>query len=216
VFTWNPRSTHPEPGQFDAVSANQLNGVWCISATECFTGNNLGLYGSSDPGGGSFVWPMLIADTPAGTVGVGILGVSCPSTSRCVAVDGEGYTLIGSPPATGSQIRSMLRTLIPARKVTRAALRRGYDLSVDMPSGGEIILTWVGRYHGRQRTIATATTSTSNAGLVRLKIRLTRIGRNLTRSTNRIHLTAENSFLPLDGTTTTYAVSRQFTVSPVR
>jgi hypothetical protein len=202
VFSWDPQNQAPEQERFGAATTSALgwNGIWCMSATECFTGSQSGLYGSTTPQS-SAAWPRL-ASASAAPQGPGPLGVSCPTAERCVAIEDAlagfvpagGLVLIGSPPATNNQIRSMLRTLVPATRVKRERLVRGYDISVDMPYAGDIHLTWLGRYRDRQRIIATATRITAAAGLVTVKVSLTRVGRRLLTSTDRLYLTVENSF----------------------
>ena len=103
------------------TSTNPLGGVWkpiygvdqdgitavsCPTARLCLAGDDEGsLLTSTDPSGGRSAWsaPVLI-DPPTGTLRYahGIIGLSCPSASLCVASDQFGGILTSRDPAGGA------------------------------------------------------------------------------------------------------------------
>lgn len=83
---------------------NPLSSVSCPSVSLCVAVDNVGqVVTSTDPAGGSSSWTAALIDR-LGVVedfGSGVAGVSCPSVSLCVAVEGNGDVLTSTDPTGG-------------------------------------------------------------------------------------------------------------------
>lgn len=107
-------STNPAGGPRAWHGANidrsaEITSVSCPSTTECVAVDGSGdVVSTTDPTGGSGAWSVAKVDTsPTSTNtdnGGAVLmrGVSCPSTTLCVAVDAAGNAAISSNPTGGS------------------------------------------------------------------------------------------------------------------
>jgi hypothetical protein len=105
-------STNPTAGArawhlADVDSANELTGVSCPSTTLCVAVDAEGnvISSSDDPAGGA--WSVAAVDGNAQEIntdtGGSVLmrGISCPSTSLCVAVDAVGDAFVSTDPTGG-------------------------------------------------------------------------------------------------------------------
>lgn len=83
---------------FAGTATSTLTAASCPTGSSmCAAGDSLGdLFTSSDPSGGAGAWAANVVDDNA------ITGLSCPTTSFCAAVDGDGSVLVSSNPATPS------------------------------------------------------------------------------------------------------------------
>ena len=103
VATWTVEAIDP---------GNRLSGIACPSASLCVaTDSNESVVTSTDPAGGAGAWSRAVVDTwysqscgkydqfPCPTA---LIGVSCPSTGLCVAMDFIGGTLTSTDPAGGA------------------------------------------------------------------------------------------------------------------
>jgi hypothetical protein len=103
-------SSHPasggwRPTRISLNSDEQLSSIDCTAPSRCVIGDEWGFVGvSENPSGGASAWPGVQVDPGAPTAGPfdGLQGISCPSTSLCVAVDASGNTISSTAPAGGA------------------------------------------------------------------------------------------------------------------
>jgi hypothetical protein len=107
-------STDPAGGRgswhrADVDGSNELTGLSCPSTTLCVAVDAAGnVVTSEDPGGGRSAWAVAQIDsspTQNNTDNAGavlVRGVSCPSTTLCVAVDAAGNALLSTNPTGGT------------------------------------------------------------------------------------------------------------------
>jgi hypothetical protein len=95
----------------DVDGANELTSVSCPATTLCVAVDAAGnAVTSQNPAGGAGAWAVAKIDSSAtanNTDNAGsvlLRGVSCPSTSLCVAVDAAGNVLASGNPAGGSSV----------------------------------------------------------------------------------------------------------------
>jgi hypothetical protein len=200
VMTWNPSTGSSQ--RFARISSNAMAGVWCRQGPLCFVADTKGnLFGSIRPVGGASSWSIAHVGTSV------VTGLSCPSVSSCFAVDTGGNVLAGGPPATAPQIRALLlEHLAPAGKRAKIAkvLHNGGDsLAFTVPSAGQISVSWnrvPRRAHRASKlktvTIAAAGMHFANGGPVKIKIKLTRHGKRILASAQRVTLVAKATFTP--------------------
>jgi hypothetical protein len=86
-----------------------LLGVSCPSTGMCVAIGGTDVITSTDPSGGTGSWSRATVDTPTGTTPqetfnfTGLTGVSCPTTTFCVAIDSDGRVVTSSAPLNGAQ-----------------------------------------------------------------------------------------------------------------
>lgn len=106
-WTWSaPALVDQHPWLGHAVA---LQAISCPGVTLCVAVDNAGdVFTSSQPTGGAGTWtgahietPVCNSPVPGGTCG-GFTGISCPSTSLCVAVDIQGNVLVSRDPTGGA------------------------------------------------------------------------------------------------------------------
>lgn len=103
-------TTDPEAGATgwkpaDIDGARALTGISCPSASLCVgvdSGGNV--LTSTDPAGGQDAWTIAHVDDASNSAAQvsGLTGVSCPSVSLCVAVDGGGDVVTSTAPVGGA------------------------------------------------------------------------------------------------------------------
>jgi hypothetical protein len=84
---------------------NKLTGVACPGAGLCVAVDSVGdALSSTDPTGGASAWTATSEITPlyGGVYPEALTAVSCPSTTACFALDGDGYVVSSSDPAGGT------------------------------------------------------------------------------------------------------------------
>ncbi len=82
-----------------------IGAVSCPSSSLCVAGDNDGnLFSSTDPGSGASAWTSVEADreSPTSTQGWEIYGVSCVSSTLCVAIDQNGQIVTSTDPTGGA------------------------------------------------------------------------------------------------------------------
>ena len=109
VAPTNKRAWHK--ALIDKTKAASLTGVSCPSAALCVAVDNQGeLIYSKNPAGGAKYWSRpLRVDTTAASGGTtaqdgyaGFSGISCPTTTLCVAVDNAGQVITSTNPTGGA------------------------------------------------------------------------------------------------------------------
>jgi len=136
-------SSPPQP-ELDAVS--------CPSALLCVSVDQFGgIVSSTDPTGGASAWSFAQLgsqtyrpNTPCNLVALCLLGVSCPSTTLCVAVGNNGEMVVSSEPTgagewTQSEVdegRSLLGVSCPSVSLCVAVDQAGDVLTSTDPGGG--------------------------------------------------------------------------------
>jgi hypothetical protein len=116
-------STHPTRGAhaWRVVRDRRLGGVTglsCPSRSLCVAVDNSGyVHTSRNPAGGARSWKEARVDYTVNDLhdvaNIDLLGVSCPSTSLCVAVDGYGNALFTHNPAGGARSWKRVRAVSP-------------------------------------------------------------------------------------------------------
>jgi hypothetical protein len=135
--------------------------------------------------------------------------VACPGKSLCIAVTDHGDVLVGAPPPTTAQIEAILHEqLIPSQRdaALRALLRRGhYNVSLYAPVAGDLTITWaavVKRGNRVQRVVvARGSRSTDVPASLKLRLSLTRTGRQLLRTLSLVRLSVTAKLSRVDSPT---------------
>ena len=151
-----------------------------------------------------------IVDSAGGQLESGPSSVSCPSPLFCVAVDLGGDALVYSVAPSAAQVKAALsNVLVPhgkGAKITALLGHGGYSVSFTAPSAGQLVLSWYlvpkGAHLNRARSprrpvlVAIVSAPFSGARNARLKIALTRQGRQLLHGAKGLVLTADGKFTP--------------------
>lgn len=125
------------------ISNEGANGLWCQGSRDCFAAVNSDLIAATNPTGGTRSWTTLYRSPSP--IASSISGVSCPSSSLCVAVTNTGELLTGGPlPEPPAIQRALRRELAPRLTPTaRRLLReRGLRYSIVLPAAARLTVTW--------------------------------------------------------------------------
>lgn len=194
-------STNPQaPSSWSTFSFPSQYGVFgiaCPLVTLCYASDDGKTLISSTPSSGRS-WSLT-------SIGInGISGMSCPTSSKCIGVDGNGDLIIGtvapSPSRTRARLKALLSQLGNASHISER-LRRHTRLAFTAPSPGDLsiacyLLPARHRGHGQpRRLLGTATALFKSAAHRLVTIRLTRAGRQLT-SRAQLRLAVTASFTP--------------------
>lgn len=190
---------------------HSLSGISCPSASFCVAVDAAGnALTSTAPIAGTPVWTFDKIDAPiTGPSSVPTLtGVSCPSAAFCVAVDYAGHAIVGTP-VTTREIRKALRNqLAPsgqAAKIAAILKHGGYSFSFKGLGYGRLVISWYlnskRAHHARGKPtpilIATGRSSiASSSYTTRIKIKLTRNGKQLMKHAKHLKLTVKGAFAP--------------------
>lgn len=102
---WDRRGAWKE-AKIDGKSGSSLTGVSCATTTYCVAIDNLGdVMVSKRPTGGAKYWskPVQVDSTAAAGGGpAGLSGISCPTTTLCVAVDNASEVVTSTRPGGGA------------------------------------------------------------------------------------------------------------------
>jgi hypothetical protein len=191
VFSWDPAA----PGGVRAQSLPYaLFGAWCPSASLCLLSASTSrgtsvLLGSGDPLAAGPRW----TEIPVGDVN----DLACPAVSVCLAVDGAGDVIAGSP--TGYLAGALSSQLLSFRRMptTSALARRGrYLQHFTSPIAARVEVVWsLGSAGGAPLEVAAGGAAFSGPGTRPVAVRLTRAGRSLLRAaTGRVRLSATATF----------------------
>jgi hypothetical protein len=172
VVTFDPAA----PTVIDAHAVHDsVYGISCPTAALCLgdaeagTGTS-GLLGTADPTSRGPRWSF---GPPAD-----VNAVACPSTSVCIATDGEGNVFTGVPESAVA--RSLDIDLLPSRHLTRQALAAAgsVPLRFSSPLGARVQLTWtsVPSTGALPVAVATADYRFTRAGTATFHLRLTAAG----------------------------------------
>ncbi len=204
VFTWDPQTG--SRGTFTAISSDQLTGLWCTSASVCFTAGSTGeLYATADPVGHPARWILMRAATSPSTADP-IIGVSCQPAGSCLAIDRSGDLLNGSAPPTSAQLSALIRAALTPRgsaaTTARVTARGSFRAGFSPPVPGRLIVRWSLRSAGHTLVIAAGRLQ-AKAARTRMTITLTRRGINLLgHARHAVTLSSNASFTPIGGATT--------------
>jgi hypothetical protein len=109
VWSTDPLGASPRWHRDDVDLANDLTAISCPSAALCVATDAVGdVVTSTDPTGGDGAWAVASIDKNATATnsdnagGVLLRGVSCPTTTLCVAVDAVGDAFVSSDPTGGT------------------------------------------------------------------------------------------------------------------
>jgi hypothetical protein len=195
---------HPAAGAAAwSISATDEESVSCPFTTLCVgaTSNATGVV-SYDPVAGASAWQTIIDRSG------GLNAASCPTRSRCIAVDSAGNVLIGSPTPSRAQIRRLLQKALVAngRASLRSLLKNdGYRFAFNAPSAGYLAESWYLGGHGTQ-PIAAITVHFAGPGRYTPKLKLTGHGqRRLARATDQFRLQTTVRFAAAQGPAVTGA-----------
>lgn len=196
AVAWNP-STFSSGNQNETsttASPDQLHNVWCPSESACFAADDAHLYASPNPDGSKPAWSLVDSDSH------GISTVACPTASRCIAFDGAGDLLVGSPPATVAQIKMLMRSMLLPRsnpRISSIVMTGSYVTRFTAPRAGRLTEVWYQLQAKRKLMIAFGTQRFSRAMTKRFNVKLTASGLTLLRTaTAPVSLSAAISFAP--------------------
>ena len=207
VVTWDPTGPSSSRRIASIDPDSELTGASCVSVSLCFVFDASGrVFASTNPSGGKSAWSVSYHDTSGGVNGANVTAISCLVQPACIAVDSNGYLLVGSRPASTRQITARLRRVLRPSRHGRgiAALleHSGYRVSFVAPTAGRLEISWylVGRHVHRPRRklhtvlVATGTTNFANAEMRTIKIELTRDGKQLIKHAKHLRLIARGTF----------------------
>ena len=208
VVTWDPTGSSSSRRIASIDPDSELTGASCVSVSSCFVFDASGrVFASTNPSGGKSAWSVSYHDTSGGVHGADVTAISCPFQPVCIAVDSNGYLLVGSRPASTRQITALLRrVLTPSGHGGRiAALRKhsGYRVSFAAPTAGRLQISWYlvvrHAHHPRRKLhtvlVATGTTNFAKAEIRTIKIELTHDGKQLIKDAKHLRLIARGTFV---------------------
>lgn len=189
------------------ISAQQPAGLWCPAARLCFsTDDNGDLFASVNPTQGASAWWLAFVDSggqPLLTRYNPLVGVSCPTQARCVAVDTSGYVLLGTPPPTPAEIGSLLSdTIAPGHRTSQppTILHSGYTFKISIGIPGRLAVSWY--LQTSSTLIASARTTISPERTQTIKLKLNRSGKlQLAREHAPVTLIAKATYQPAGSST---------------
>jgi hypothetical protein len=203
LFTWRPPAFHPpSTPSFSTISPFALNGIWCVAASLCFAADDLDLFASTDPAGGSAAWQPMYSQ-PHPTTFSAIEGVACPRDNKCIAVDAAGELLAGTPPPSATAIKASLMKLLvprgPHSRVRSLLAASGYVVRFDALTIGRLSIDWettvrIAHHKTKSVVVAAAHATFAKATVAKLKLKLTRRGRQILRTAKHLKLRAKASF----------------------
>jgi hypothetical protein len=208
VVSTDPRNPRARWTSHDAYKNYAIGHVDCPTVTLCVGYNAFQLMTTTDPTGPGG-WQL----SQIGSGGANwIYGLSCPSSSLCLAVSGaNAFAGTPAPPPSSAQIAaSMRRQLIPAaraRKIEALLRARGVTTPATSLAAG----TWRVSWYASKRSIASGTTRFPAAGTTTLKLELTNAGQRLLARSHRLRVRAIGTFTTATHTTKT-TVTSSFTL----
>jgi hypothetical protein len=193
---WNPRGWPTSPRL--VAPANRFDGdaglghVWCSDPSLCFVQGASGLYASAEPALGAGSWAVVTRHQP------GLTALSCAARLVCLAFDGAGRLLLGSPFPSVHSFDALIRAQLTPRgegaRRARVLRSRRFITAYTLPSQGTLMVRWMTRGHHRS-LIATGTTRFTQGQTRQVALRLTRIGRTLLSTLRRVPVEAEATFV---------------------
>lgn len=97
------------------ITATAMTNVWCPRGM-CFASDQSGdLMASASPEQGSSTWHLADADTVQGGGYNAIQGVSCPTSSECLAVDHSGDVIAATPTGPSGPRGALARRVVHVR-----------------------------------------------------------------------------------------------------
>ncbi len=220
LVTWDPASNQGGDNssiRYATFPGSEFSGVWCESSlaplvssvtSACFAAQWGQLLVSNDPTGGVGAWSVTYVDPGE------ITGVAC-AAAFCVVVDAAGQATVGvatvgpptvGPTLTSSQIQALLRRqLVPMGRAARirALVRHdSYTLHLNAATAGRLRISWYACRRcspaaaRRKVKVASGARTYSGATTLRIRLRLTRRGKQLLRASRRLQITAVAGFTP--------------------
>lgn len=205
------------------ISNDRLGSVSCASSSLCVAADYWKgeVAVSTHPTGESGAWH--VSDI-AGSVG--LTGVSCPSPSMCVAVDGDGNLFVGKDsrllrPSDEQIMAQLSNDIVPKGKgppIGGLVKSRRYALAVTALTPGNAAIAWYyaptrarGASHLSRRTlIAKGTKRFVRARTAKITIMLTANGERLLSHARYLRLIARGTFAPTGRTA--IVTTRAFTL----
>jgi hypothetical protein len=204
VFSSNNLAAGVKPTWTVSESGNEeLWRVSCASTRFCAGSGFAGVTLIDPADGTSSTIPIADNPRPGGPFVYWLSGgMSCPSASLCLGVDGAGNAVVGIPPVDLSLVHArLLDAMVPPAKALRTSRLRahnGYAVTFTAPSAGRLKISWTTAAPSRHRShlIATSATTFADAATRTVRTRLTAYGRQLVKRRKHLRLNARSSFTP--------------------
>ncbi|HEV3320705.1 MAG TPA: hypothetical protein VG147_00765 [Solirubrobacteraceae bacterium] len=164
------------------LPAPELAAVSCPSASLCVAVDRYGgVVSSTDPAGGASAWQFAQVGGEysrregCDEVPLCMLGISCPSTSLCVAVGANGRVLVSSDPTGGAgawsqsevdEGRALTAVSCPSTSLCVAVDRAGNVLTSTDPGGGAGAWSAAQRIEGEERPLFAVSCASSSLCMV--------------------------------------------------